>query len=68
MGDERHAVLHCPYLQSIKDTYARLFSLPSIVQFLWQDDLETVTNFLCERMSVMFLADSANQSQTHDEP
>lgn len=68
MGDERHVVFECPHLQSIRDKYASLFSASTMVQFLWQDDLVSVSKFLCECMDVMLSADSDDQSQTSDQP
>ena len=68
MGDERHVVFECPHLQSIRDKYAGLVSVSTMVQFFWQDDLVSVSKFLCECMDVMLGADSDDQSQTSDQP
>jgi hypothetical protein len=68
MGDERHVVFECPHLQSVRDKYAGLFSVSTMVQFFWQDDLVSVSKFLCECMDVMLGADSDDQSQTSDQP
>ena len=68
MGDERHIVFECPHLQSIRDKYVGLFSVSTMVQFFWQDDLVSVSKFLCECMDVMLGADSDDQSQTSDQP
>ncbi len=43
MGDERHVVFEYPHLQSTRDKYAGLFSVSTMVQFLWQDDLVSVS-------------------------
>ncbi len=68
LSDERHVVFECPHLQPIRDKYACLFSFPTMIQFLWQDDLASVSKFLCECMDVMLGADSDDQSQTSDQP
>ena len=68
MGDEKHLVFECPHLQTIRDKYPVLFGVPTMVQFLWQDNLVNVSNFICECMDVMLGADSDNQSQTSDQP
>jgi hypothetical protein len=68
MGDEKHVVFECPHLQPIRDKYAGLFSFSTMVQFLWQDDLVSVSKFLCECLDVMLGADSDDQSQTSDQP
>ena len=69
--DEKHLVFECPHLQTIRDKYAGLFGVPTImVQFFWRDDLVDVdvSKFICECMDVMLGADSDNQSQTSDRP
>ena len=68
MGDERHVVFEYPHLQSTRDKYAGLFSVSTMVQFLWQDDLVSVSKFLCECMDVMLGADSDDQNQKSDQP
>ena len=64
------ASLHaeCPHMQSLRDKYVGLFSVSTMVQFLWQDDLLSVSKFLCECMDVMLGADSDDQNQTSDQP
>ena len=68
LGDEKHVVFECPHLQVIRDKYAALFAVSTMVHFLWQDDLVSVSKFLCECMDVMLGADSGDQSQTSDQP
>ena len=68
LGDERHVVFESPHLQFIRDKYAGLFSVSTMAQFLWQDDLVSVSKFLCECMDVMLGADSDDQSQASDQP
>ena len=36
MGDKRHVVFECPHLQSIRDKYACLFSVSTMVQYFRQ--------------------------------
>jgi hypothetical protein len=45
-----------------------LFGVPTMIQFLWQDDLVRVSKFICECMHLMLGADSDDQSQTSDQP
>ena len=68
IGDEKHVVFECPHLQPIRDRYGGLFSVSTMIQFLWQDDLVSVSKFLCECLDVMLGADSDDQSQTSDQP
>lgn len=39
-----------------------------MLELFWQDDIVSVSNFLCECMHVMLCADSDDQSRTFDQP
>ena len=48
VGDEHHFVYGCPTLEPVRAQYSDLFRAPrrSLRQFLWQDDLVRVVNFI----------------------
>jgi hypothetical protein len=51
LGDERHVLLECRALQSVRDRHAHLFASPRMVKlFMWQADLYGVACFICECM------------------
>jgi hypothetical protein len=49
VGDERHLVFTCPALEHIRLRYRQLFTsrTATMVQFLWQDDLVSVSAGHC---------------------
>ena len=67
-GDEKHLVFECPYVQPLRVQYATLFPRPTMVQFLWQDDLLTVAKFVCDALDIMLGADSPDEGQASDQP
>ena len=40
----------------------------TLVQFLWQDDPVSISDFFCDCLDVMLGADFDDQSQTSDQP
>jgi hypothetical protein len=50
VGDEHHFVYGCPTLEPVRAQYSDLFRAPrrSLRQFLWQDDLVRVVNFIID--------------------
>ena len=45
-GDELHLVFDCPALQDLRSKYAQLFTVSSMLEFMWQEPGHLVAYFV----------------------
>ena len=53
LGNERHLLLECPAMRSVRQKFAYLFATTDTMQmFIWQEDLFSVACYICACMKL----------------
>jgi hypothetical protein len=67
LDDERHFVLECPAMQSVRDRYPALFhvSKSTMQLFMWQADIVGVAHYIMDCFDHIAAAFDADDDDSH---